>query len=95
MAYGSTWDLYFTIIRKFRKFHSSCLKPSFNKKKITKYRDVMGEHSIEPTFEDICLIMTQVGFVIEVKMQKKNQKKYLHFNFISSTEMFHWSTYSL
>lgn len=30
------------------------------------YSDIMGEHSIEPTFEDICLIMTQVGFVIEV-----------------------------
>ncbi|XP_063696217.1 carnosine N-methyltransferase [Culicoides brevitarsis] len=29
------------------------------------YSDVMGEHSIEPTFEDICHIMKQVGFVIE------------------------------
>lgn len=35
------------------------------------YSDIMGEHSIEPTFEDICHIMTQVGFVIEVRLSRK------------------------
>uniref|UniRef100_A0A336MW75 carnosine N-methyltransferase n=1 Tax=Culicoides sonorensis TaxID=179676 RepID=A0A336MW75_CULSO len=29
------------------------------------YSDVIGELSIEPTFEDICNIMTEIGFVIE------------------------------
>ncbi|XP_017112905.1 carnosine N-methyltransferase isoform X2 [Drosophila elegans] len=29
------------------------------------YSDVSGQNSIEPTFEDICIIMESVGFVIE------------------------------
>jgi len=29
------------------------------------YSDVSGQNSIEPTFEDLCIIMESVGFVIE------------------------------
>lgn len=29
------------------------------------YSDVSGQNSIEPTFEDLCIIMESIGFVIE------------------------------
>lgn len=45
------------------------------------YSDIMGECSIEPTFEDICHIMTEVGFVIEVKFVLQFKIRFFLYNF--------------